>query len=196
MIPSRILTLAALFLLIVLSAGIASADIYSYKDEDGVWHFTNDRQRISSDRRYKLYLKYHNNPKLYINDYAAEIDKAAEQYGIDTSLIKAVIHAESAFDHRATSREGAKGLMQLMPYTADYLSVDDPYDPEDNILGGTKYLSMLLKRFDNNTQFALAAYNAGPEIVDKYNGVPPFEETKNFIEKVMKYYDRYKSGID
>lgn len=186
----RIHTLALTGILILLSAGAASADIYRFKDENGVWHFTN----INNDKRYKLYIRYHDNPTLYINDYAKTIDDASNKYGVESSLIKAVIRAESAFDHKATSSKGAQGLMQLMPYTADYLSVEDAYDPEDNINGGTKYLGMLLERFSNNTQFALAAYNAGPESVEKYNGVPPFEETKNFVKKVMSFYNQYKSG--
>jgi soluble lytic murein transglycosylase-like protein len=190
MVFFRIHTLASIGILIALSAGIASADIYRFKDEDGVWHFTN----INNDNRYKLYIRYHDNPTLYINDYAKAIDEASEKFGVESSLIKAVIRAESAFNHRATSSKGARGLMQLMPYTADYLSVKDAYDPEDNIFGGTKYLSMMLKRFNNNIQHALAAYNAGPENVDAYNGMPPFEETKNFVKKVMTFYNQYKSG--
>jgi len=190
MVFLRIHTLASIGILIALSASIASADIYRFKDEDGVWHFTN----INNDKRYKLFIRYHDNPTLYINDYAKAIDEASEKFGVESSLIKAVIRAESAFNQKATSSKGAQGLMQLMPYTADYLSVKDAYDPEDNIFGGTKYLSMMLKRFNNNIQHALAAYNAGPENVDAYNGVPPFEETKNFVKKVMTFYNQYKSG--
>lgn len=190
MVFTRLQTLISTVILISLWAGAASADIYRYQDEEGAWHFSN----YNSDRRYKLYLKYHNNPTQYIKDYDKEINEASKEYGIDSSLIKAVIHAESAFDHKATSSKGAQGLMQLMPYTADYLSVDNPYDPEENISGGTKYLSILMERFKNDTELVLAAYNAGPESVEKYNGVPPFEETKNFIKKVMTYYDQYKSG--
>lgn len=177
-------------LLIALSTGSTSADIYKYVDEEGIPHYTN----INSDRRYKLYMRYHNNPALYIDENHDAIDKASKKYGIDSSLIKAVIRAESAFNSRATSKKGAQGLMQLMPYTAEYLSVEDAYEPEENIFGGAKYLSMLMERFKNNTELVLAAYNAGPENVEKYKGVPPFEETKNFIKKVMTYYNQYKSG--
>jgi soluble lytic murein transglycosylase-like protein len=186
----RLPFLTAAGLLIALTAGAASADIYRYKDENGVWHFSD----INSDGRYKLYLRYHNNPAQYKKDYAAEIEQASEKYGIESSLIKAVIDAESSGNHKAVSSKGAQGLMQLMPYTADELSVDDPLDPVDNIFGGTKYLSKLMERFNNNTQLVLAAYNAGPENVEEYNGVPPFKETKNFVKKVMQYYNQYKSG--
>jgi soluble lytic murein transglycosylase-like protein len=190
MISFRVRVITAIGILIILSAGAASADnIYRFRDENGVWHFSN----INSDRRYRLYMKYRQHPTLFIKDYGPAIKEASQKFGVESSLIKAVIRAESAFDHRATSSKGAQGLMQLMPYTADYLDVDDPYDPEDNIFGGTKYLSMLLERFKNNTQLALAAYNAGPENVDAYNGVPPFQETKAFVKKVMTFYSQYKS---
>ena len=102
--------------------------------------------------------------------------------------------AESGFDPKAVSKKGAQGLMQLMPETANELDVGDPYDPEENILGGTRYLSRLMERFNNDMELAIAAYNAGPEKVDKYNGVPPYEETKTFIKRVMGFYEQYESG--
>jgi soluble lytic murein transglycosylase-like protein len=189
MIFSKIRIITAIFILLIITAGAASADIYRFRDEDGVLHFSN----YNNDRRYKLYIKYHNNPKVFISDYSEAINRAAQKHGVDSSLIKAVIRAESGFNHKATSSKGAKGLMQLMPYTADYLDVDDPEDPASNIEGGTKYLRMMLERFNNNTKLALAAYNAGPEKVDAYNGIPPFQETKNFVSRVLTFYDQYKS---
>jgi len=133
---------------------------------------------------------------LFIHDYGSLINQASEKFGVETSLIKAVIRAESSFNPKATSSDGSQGLMQLMPGTADDLEVDDAYDPEENIFGGTKYLSILLGRFKNNIRLALAAYNAGPESVDKYNGVPPFQETKTYIKRVLEYYNKYKTEAD
>jgi soluble lytic murein transglycosylase-like protein len=174
----------------LLSGGNASADIYRYRDENGVLHFTN----IQNDKRYKLYLReYPEKPIAFINKYNSIIGQASERFGLDPSLLKAVIRAESAFDHRATSNKGAQGLMQLMPETAEAMEVGDPYNPEENIFGGARYLRMLFERFDNNIMLTLAAYNAGPEKVEEYNGVPPFEETKTFIKRVMDYYSQYRS---
>jgi len=121
-------------------------------------------------------------------DYEGVINKAAEEHGVDPKLIKAVISVESSGNPAAESPRGAKGLMQLMPRTAEYLSVINIFDPEENILAGAKYLKILLDRFDNDLQLTLAAYNAGPSVVAEYNGIPPFKETINFIEKVMNYY--------
>lgn len=122
----------------------------------------------------------------------AIFEKAAKTYDVDVNLLKAIAKQESNFHSTSTSHAGAQGIMQLMPATAEYLGVEDPYDPEQNIMGGAKYISRLLKQYDGNTTLALAAYNAGSGNVKKYGGVPPFEETQNYVKKVTQYY---KEGV-
>jgi soluble lytic murein transglycosylase-like protein len=167
-----------------------SADIYRYVDKDGAWHFTN----VRTDAQYKLYIKTpRKTPSKYIKEYEGIILQASRRFEVDVSLVKAIIKAESYFDHKAVSHKGAQGLMQLMPQTSNAMAVENPFDPEENIFGGTRYLGLLLKRFKNDKRLAVAAYNAGPERVETCNGVPPIAETERFVKKVMNYYRDYNS---
>jgi len=193
MLETKVTWGAALVLALSLFAGHqAWADIYRYVDKNGVWHFTN----IKTDARYRLYMRTGRRTwSEYVKEYKGVIAQASNRFGVDRALIMAVIKAESGFNSNAVSSKGAQGLMQLMPLTADAMDVTNPFNPEENIYGGTRYLSLMLKRFNNNKILALAAYNAGPERVESYNGVPPFAETKAFVKKVLKYYRSYNSGV-
>lgn len=122
------------------------------------------------------------------------IDEYSQKYGLDSDFVKAVVKQESGFNEKATSKCGAMGLMQLMPGTAKALNVADPYNARDNIEGGVKYLKGLMDRFDGDMKLALAAYNAGPNAVKKYNGIPPYNETQNYVRNIMSMYQRIQSG--
>lgn len=123
--------------------------------------------------------------------YDTIIDKASQEYGIDENLIKSVILAESAANSKAVSPVGAKGLMQLMDSTASDLGVENSLDPQQNVMGGAKYLSKMLRQYNGDLELSLAAYNAGPGAVNKYNGVPPYEETKNYISRIKGYLNYF-----
>ena len=122
--------------------------------------------------------------------YDPLIRREAEASKLAPELVRAVMRVESCFDERALSRAGARGLMQLMPQTARHLGVRDSFDPEQNVAGGARYLRMMLDRFDNDLRLALAAYNAGPNAVEKYGDVPPFRETQNYVRRVVAAYGR------
>lgn len=124
--------------------------------------------------------------------YSAEVKRIAMKYEVDPALVRAVIHAESAFNVKALSNKGAQGLMQLMPGTAQDLGVRNAFDANQNIEGGVKYLAGLLKQFDGDIKLAIAAYNAGPNAVKKYNGIPPYAETKVYVERVGILHQRYR----
>lgn len=126
------------------------------------------------------------------SEFDSIIKEASAKYNVEPALIKAVIHQESAFNPQATSYCGAQGLMQLMPETAADLGVKNAYDPRENIMGGAKYLSQLKQMFNGDLTKTIAAYNAGPGNVQQYGGVPPFQETQNYVDKVLGYYQTEK----
>jgi soluble lytic murein transglycosylase-like protein len=173
------------------------AGIYGFVDDEGVYHFTNIRpanktyQVVVAERETMAPLK----GKKESVSYDKLIVEHSRTHGMDPSLVKAVVMAESDFNPNAVSNKGAQGLMQLMPGTARLMSVDDPFDPDDNIKGGTKYLKQLDATFQGNLELVLAAYNAGPQKVIKNNmNVPPIEETKSFIKRVKFYYNKLKNA--
>jgi len=132
---------------------------------------------------------------LHLDKYEDEINLAARQFDLDPALVRAVIHAESGFNARARSPKGAIGLMQLMPGTARMLGVTGVHIPSHNILGGAQYLADLLAQFKNDVALAAAAYNAGPEAVQKYAGVPPYAETQVYVQRVKILHQRYKDNL-
>lgn len=127
--------------------------------------------------------------------FASEIRQAAREFGVEEALVRAVIHAESAYRPNAVSNKGAQGLMQLIPATASRFGVANPFDPAQNIRGGVQYLSWLLKRYSDNTTLAAAAYNAGEGAVDRHGGVPPYDETQRYVQRVAQLADRYRGAL-
>lgn len=186
---------------IVSNEGQEKYKVYQYQ-VDGVTVFT-DKAPSNNDYQILLYECFACRPdskidwngiRLFTRNYESVISRAAHQHKLDPALIRAVIHAESAFNSRALSRTGAMGLMQLMPETAKEMGVSNAFIPEENILGGSKYLAQMLKQFNGNIALACAAYNAGPTTVSQYNGIPPYPETKAYVERVQILLKRYRSA--
>lgn len=177
------------FLLILglsISVGkLAYAEVFIYVDEKGVAHFTN----APTNPRYRPWVGLMVPASRGLQGaFAREILAASRHHQVDPSLIQAVIQVESGFNPHAVSPKGARGLMQLMPQTAGNLEVEDPFDPPQNIYGGVKYLRYLMELFNGNVTLALAAYNAGEGAVLRYQTIPPYRETENYVQKVLSLY--------
>lgn len=123
------------------------------------------------------------------------IDRHSADQSVDPKLVRAVIQVESGYNHRARSHKGAMGLMQLMPATASQMRVSDPYDPDENVRGGTRYLRHLIDRFPGRIDLAVAAYNAGPGAVERYNGIPPYRETRDYVKRVLALYQGVEPAL-
>ncbi len=182
-------------MLLAAAAAHAGGQIYTFVDSRGVTHFSN----IPNDPRYVPILRSRRDPKpspgvpQYVG-YDGLILLTARQHGVSPALVKAVIAAESRFDTDAVSRKGAQGLMQLMPTTASKLGVADPFSADQNVRGGVRYLREMLDRYGDMGR-ALAAYNAGPSAVDHYRGIPPYPETRAYVQRVMTYYRHYNGNF-
>lgn len=172
---------------VMLLAVDSVAAVYRYVDRDGQVHLTN----VPVATRYRYYQaeKSDRLPRAGIGDL---IQRYAELYNLEPALLRAVIRAESNFCATAVSSKGALGLMQLHPDTLAELAITDAFDPEQNIAGGSRYLRKMLRRFNGDLELALAAYNAGPGTVEQYGGVPPFSETRTYIERVKTFARLYK----
>jgi soluble lytic murein transglycosylase-like protein len=176
---------------------VAGADIYRYVDRDGVIHYSN----VQPDGKFTLYLR--EGPKAAPRERTADlpgatwmtgyVDRFSRANDLPPALVHAIIKAESNGQRKAVSPKGAKGVMQLMPFTSKRLRVADPFDPIENIEGGIRYIKELLDTFEGNLTNAVAAYNAGPAAVRKYGGVPPYEETRLYVRRVMDLYRQYSA---
>jgi soluble lytic murein transglycosylase-like protein len=194
--PKWRLSLLVSATLILGTALTGRGDIYKYVDPEGVVHLTNVPTEhnvpyvlVMKEKRVILQLKGD------VTRYDELIAKASDKYRIDSTLIKAIIKAESNYNHRAVSSKGAQGLMQLMPSTAATLQVKDSFHPENNIDGGVRYLRYLMNLFNGNLPLVLAAYNAGENAVLRHNyRIPPYQETQSYVRRVLRHLDSYNSG--
>ena len=194
-----IVSLVIIFCLFFLTT-TSSAGIYRYEDERGVVHFTN----CPRDASFKLYIRESKDdvggeenrasvvPVRDQSQFDSLIEELSKKHNVDFALVKAMIKAESGFNPLAVSRKGAKGLMQLMPETAQRMNVANIFNPRENIDGGVRYFRYLLSLFNNDLRLSLAAYNAGENVVSEFRSIPPYRETVDYVRKVLNYYQSYK----
>ncbi len=187
-------------LALLLTSPASQADIYKTVDEHGVVSFTN----VPRGKKSKLVTKERKRPKVKpilpsdtsaerFTRYDAHIRQAATLYQIPEELVRAVIKVESDYDPRAVSRANARGLMQLIPETAERMMVTDIFDPRQNIFGGVRYLRVLANLFNGDLSLTIAGYNAGEGAVARHGGIPPYEETRHYVAKVLAYYRYFRS---
>ena len=196
--PGRLLLLLAL-----LWFAPVSAEIYKQIDRNGIVSYSDRKPRSGSYKimnfkcstcTWRSSVNW-DNVRLDVNSFTREILDACDRYAVDESLVRAVIHAESSFRKQAVSDMGAQGLMQLMPDTARRYGVSRPFEPRQNIDAGVRYLRELLDRFGGDYRLASAAYNAGPGAVSRHGGVPPYTETRNFVQRVSTLQKRYSRAL-
>jgi soluble lytic murein transglycosylase-like protein len=179
------------------------AEIYGYQDAAGTWHFTNVKKPGGGwralqfeGRRSRVYKtpvgRRDNSPERFTR-YDAHILEAARLYQLPEAFLRAVMHVESNFDPNVVSVDGAMGLMQLMPFTARMMGVTNPFDPRQNVLGGARFLRILANQWNGDLVRTLASYNAGSGAVERYNGVPPFAETRRYVNRVIQHYYSYRA---
>ncbi len=174
--------------LLVLCVSPALADIYVKRLPDGTLCYTN----FPTGNDWDVYIKertYEPRAVFRKSDFDGLIRRIALSEGVDPQLIRGIVQVESQFNPRARSSKGAMGLMQLMPETANLMGIRDPWDPQENITAGTRYFSSLMKRYRGDVAKALAAYNAGPTAVDSYNGIPPYQETREYVKNVLAIFN-------
>ena len=190
----NVIALTALAVGLAVAPMAAFADVYVYKDNQGVLTFTN----VPNHGGYRRVIRDNHvqgaGPSMANGSYEELIRTASGRHNVDADLIRAVIKAESDFRSNARSHKGAMGLMQLMPETARLHSVADAYDPSENVEGGVRHLKMLIERYQGDLQLSLAAYNAGSGAVEKHGGIPPFAETKEYVRRVLRFYDSYRGA--
>jgi soluble lytic murein transglycosylase-like protein len=203
-IPIRT-TIRLAVLLMLFAPATVPAQVYKWVDEDGIVTYSNIAPPENQDFDVLRFPCYASDPKcrsvawekvpLNTRSFSGVISTAARVNAVEESLIRAIIHAESAYQPDAVSPKGAQGLMQLMPETQAELDVSDPFDPEQNIRGGAVYLAQLLDEFEGDVDLAAAAYNAGPSAVNRYRGVPPYDETREYVRRIKILYRRYNQAL-
>lgn len=186
-------------------ARVTRGAVYKY-ERDGVVHYTNVPQPGTGAQMLFSYVETcyacgllpgvdFSNVRLNLDAYSGEVKAAAQEFGVEEAVVRAIIHAESAFRPNAVSHAGAQGLMQLIPATASRFGVTDVFQPEQNIRGGVQYLAWLLKRYNGDLTLAAAGYNAGEGAVDRHGGVPPYDETQRYVQRVGQLADRYRGAL-